>query len=183
VAIALVTILIYLAVPRISFRPPGCKMVQVLSNAKQLYLATQQMALDGQMTGETNLGWPGDIGGTFTNWAHQLVAGSYLTTNDFLKLMSAPGVVPPPGRMPEMKECALLVYAVSTNSPGNTVFLTSANFTNSPSGGMPPAKKAKPYGDKGFVVFRVGGDGAVLQPRQTGAAYTNIIGGYAPLCR
>lgn len=160
----------------------GCGGSQVLSNAKQLHLATQQMALDGITTGDTNLSWPGDLG-TFSKWAHQLINEDYLTTNDFRKLMSAPGVVPPEGVIPNMSECGLLIYAVSTNSPDSAVFATSANFTNTPEGGLPPGRKAKPYGDRGFVVFRKGGDGAILRSKQTGAKYTNIIGAYAPLCR
>lgn len=135
-ALAIIAILIALALPALQPTCGGNKGVQVLSNARQLHLATQQMALDGMTTGDTNLGWPGDTGGTFSNWAHQLTAENYLTTNDFRKLMSAPGVLPRPEGIPPQKECALLVYAVSSNSPGPTVFLTSANFTNTPEGGF-----------------------------------------------
>jgi type II secretory pathway pseudopilin PulG len=157
------------------------QMTQTLSNMKQLSLASQQMALDGDTTGNTNLGLPGDIGGTFTNWARQLVP-AYLSTNDFCKLLSAAGKVVPPGKIPQsMSNCAVLVYAVSTNSPETAVFLTSANFTNTPQGGGPLNKSAKPYGDKGFVVFRRGGDGAILLPKQVTA--TNFIGSYAPLLK
>lgn len=157
------------------------QMIQSLSNQKQLHLATMQMALDGVTIGDTNLGWPGDTGGSFGKWTRQLVEGNYLSTNDLGKLLSAPGKIVKPGKMPSMEESAQLVYQVSTNSPGNTVFLSTANFTNSPSGGEAPAKKAKPYGEKGFVIFRKAGDGAILQARQAGM--TNVIGSYVPLCR
>lgn len=171
--------LFYLARPAVITGLSSGQMTQTLSNAKQLHLATQQMALDGEAEGKTNLGWPGDTGGTYSNWVHQLLAGPYLTTNDFRKLMSAPGVIPPAGIIPTKEQCALLAYAVRSNSSPETVFLTTANFTNTPSGGLPPLKNSKPYGDKGFVVFRKGGDGAILRPRQAGQ--TNLIGGYAPL--
>jgi len=40
---------------------------------------------------------------------------------------------------------------------------------------------AKPFGNKGFVVFRKGGDGGVYLPKQVGQ--TNLIGAFVPLCR
>jgi prepilin-type N-terminal cleavage/methylation domain-containing protein len=181
VCLVVVAILIALALPTM----PGSglqsgRMTQTLSNMKQLHLATQQMALDGETTGNTNIGWPGDIGGTFSNWTARL-APEYLSTNDICKLLSAPGVVVPPGKIPVTNHTALLVYSVSTNSPGSAVFLSTANFTNTPTGGGILNASAKPYGDKGFIVFHVAGDGAILQPRQVGQ--TNIIGSFAPLCR
>jgi prepilin-type N-terminal cleavage/methylation domain-containing protein len=182
VCLAVVGVLIALALPAVTVSPCGRGHgTQTLSNCKQLHLATQQMAMDGLTTGDTNLGWPGDTGGTFTNWSRQLVS-AYLSTNDFCKLLSAPGVIVPAGKIPEtMSGGAVRVYAVSTNSPDTAVFLTSANFTNSPAGGTPLDKNSKPYGDKGFVVFRKGGDGAILLARQVGM--TNIIGSYVPLVR
>ena len=158
------------------------QMTQSLSNMKQLHLATQQMALDTETTGDKSCGgWPGDTGRSFYLWARQLVP-SYLSTNDFCKLLSGPGKTVPLGQIPySTYDSAVLVYAVSSNSPSSAVFLTSANFTNSPGGGAPLESSAKPYGNKGFVVFRKGGDGAILLPRQV--TNTNLIGSYAPLCQ
>lgn len=156
-------------------------MTQTLSNMKQLHLATQSMELDGITTGNTNFGWPGDTGGTFTNWS-RLIVPAYLGTNDFCKLLSAPGVVVPVGKMPtSMSQGAVLVYAVSGSSSGGAVFLTTANFTNGPQGGKPLKESAKPYGDKGLVVFRKGGDGTILLKNQ--ATNTNLVGEYAPLLK
>ncbi len=157
-----------------------CKVDKRLSNLKQLHLATQQMALDGISSGSKDLGWPGDTGGTFTNWVHRLVP-DYLSTNDFAKAMSGPGLIQRLGEIPQQKNCAALVYAVREESPGETVFLTSANFTNTPTGGAPPQPATKPYGEKLFVVFRKAGDGAILQSKQVGQ--TNLIGSYVPLLR
>lgn len=157
------------------------QMTQTLSNMKQLHLATQSAALDGVTTDDKSLGWPGDTGGTFANWTSQLVP-SYLGSNDFCKLLSAPGVIVRPGKIPtSMSQGAVLVYAVRSNSPPETVFLTTANFTNGPTGGSPLSNKAKPYGDKGFVIFQKGGDGKILLKNQT--AETNRIGMYAPLLK
>lgn len=158
-------------------------MTQSLSNMKQLHLATQQMVLDGLTTGETNLGWPGDTGSSFARWTTSLVKNGYLTQRDLAKLLSAPGVPVSSEEIPVVNRTAVLVYAVSTNSSSDAVFLSTANFTNTPAGGAPPLKSAKPYGNKGYAVFRKGGDGAILQPRQTGWQFTNIIGASAPLCK
>jgi len=178
VVIAIIGILAALALPAITGALSRGQMTQTLSNSKQLHLATTQMALDATTTGDTNLGWPGDIGGTFGAWATNLVGGNYLTATDLAKLLSAPGVVVAPPVAPAAPlKSALLVYSVTENSEGNTVFLSTANFTNSATGGTAPIAGTKPYGTKGFVIFHRAGDGAILQPRQTGSAYTNIIGG------
>lgn len=182
VVISIIGILAALALPAITGALARGQMTQTLSNCKQLHLATQQMALDATTTGDTNLGWPGDIGGgspTFAAWATNITGGNYLTASDFAKLLSAPAVVVPvPASNAVPTKSAIVVYAVAENSEGNTVFLSSANFTNSASGGTAPIATAKPYGNKGFIVFRKAGDGAILQSRQTGATYTNIIGGF-----
>ncbi len=155
------------------------QVVQTLSNMRQLHLATQQMALDGVTTADTNFGWPGDIGGSFTNWTSQLLKGDYLSTNDLYKLLSAPGVVVKPDDVLTASNTALVAYTVFTNSPATDVFLSTANFTNTATGGI-LNPSAKPYGNKQFVVFRRLGDGAILQSRQVGM--TNLIGTFAPLC-
>lgn len=103
-----------------------------------------------------------------------------MSTNELRKMLSAPGVTVPPGKTPTENTAALRVYAVREASHRNTVFLTSANFTNTPTGGNPPSSSAKPYGNKGFAVFRKGGDGSIFQARQAGKP--DIIGDFAPMC-
>ena len=156
-------------------------MTSSLENMKTLHLVTQQMALDGVTKGDTNLGWPGDTGGSFSNWTAQIVKGGYLTTNDLCKMLSAAGCIMPPGKIPPMNETAVRVYAVTKDSPGDSVLFTSGNFTNTPAGGEALSPSAKPYGNRAFVVFRKGGDGGVYLPKQIGK--TNVIGSYVPMCR
>jgi len=181
VVIAIISILAFLALPAITGTTCGGPATQTLSNMKQLHLATQSAALDGMTMDNTNLGWPGDTCGTFTIWAKQLVP-DYLSTNDFGKLLSAPGRRVPHGQMPAaMTEGAILVYAVSSNSPSEAVFLTTANFTNGPAGGQPLQEAAVPFGKKFFNVFRKAGDGAILLPKQV--KDTNVIGSYVPLLK
>lgn len=181
VALGVLAVLALLAWPAVQSSLVRDGFPSVISNMKQLHLATQQMALDGEATTNRSIGWPGDTGGRFETWASNLVSGNYLATNDLWKLLSAPGRVTPLGAIPQANTNALLVYAVREDSPGEAVFLTSANFTNTPSGGVAPLAGSLPYGTKGLALIRKAGDGALLQPRQAG--HTNTVGAYVPLCR
>lgn len=154
-------------------------LIRSLNNTRQLYIATHQMALDRLHTTDTAIGWPGDIGGTFSNWATQLVRGSYLTTPDLAKLLSAPGITVPTNAIPTANNNAILVYAAQETSASNAVFLSTQNFTNSPTGGA--YNPATPFHTIGFVVFQKGGSGSVLTVPQAGN--TRIIGSYIPLCK
>ncbi|CAN5332001.1 hypothetical protein BH09VER1_BH09VER1_49450 [soil metagenome] len=183
--------------------------MQILSNMKQLQLATEQMAHDGATNSNPRLGWPGDTGATATNWIKQLVSENYLSTNDMIKLLNAPReskyrsrlfstLFPPPARktnLPTSNDAGVLVYAVSAHSPEDAVFLTSANFTNSPTGGAMDSSQPL-FRDKYFVVMRKDGSGFLVptteadrsQRRTDGMYYTNgkttqPIGNYEPLCR
>jgi prepilin-type N-terminal cleavage/methylation domain-containing protein len=170
VVISIIGILAALALPALFGALVKGQMTQTLSNMKQLHLATQTMALDGVTTGDATLGWPGDQGGTWGSWATNLVP-NYLSQNDFSKLLSAAGLPRPNTTAPGTKDpTAVNAYAVAENSPGDTVFLTTANWSNNQA--LTPA--GKPYGDKGFIVFRKAGDGAILLPKQFNN--TNIIG-------
>lgn len=165
-AVVALTVFLFLNFASTEYLPAGslarAHASQMLSNMKQLHLATQQMAMDGQTTGDATLAWPGDTGGTFRAWATNLVP-SYLSTNDLAKLLSAPGKVTPAGHLPVSNNNAILVYAVSSNSPANTIFLSTANFTNSPTGGAidPSSHLLK---DGLYAVMQKGASGAVFPP-------------------
>jgi len=186
VVISIIAILASLALPAITGALARGQMTQTLSNMKQLHLVAQQMALDSTTTGDTNIGWPGNIPSpSWDAWATNVVGG-YMTTNDFLKMIVAPGIRPvapntsPAGLVPGAVENgrAIVLYNVSETNDSSFVLFTSANFTNNAGGGNRPLPSALPYGDKGFIVFRKGGDGAILQARQTGSTFTNVIGGF-----
>lgn len=170
VVISIIAILASLALPAITGALARGQMTQTVSNARQLYVATFQMALDAQTTGDTNLGWPADIGGSWSAWAGNLVGGKYMSTNDFAKMLSAPGVIRTTNTAPTASTpSALTVYNVGETNANSAVFITTANFTQ----GSGLSENAKPYGNKGFVVFRKGGDGAVFQERQ--ATNTSLL--------
>lgn len=181
VCLVIIGILVALSLPNLGSSHGGRPyMTQALSNMKQLHLATQQMALDGTTTGDTNsLCWPGT--NTFNFWTTNLVP-SYLSTNDFCKLLSVPGALAPQGKLPTANTNGIVVYQVSEESEGNVIFLSTRNVSN---GFKTTTNELKSlYSGKGFVVFRKGGDGAVLLPKQlqkTNA--TNVVGVFVPPCR
>ena len=171
VVISIIGILAALALPAISGALVRGQMTQTLSNMRQLHLATQQMALDGLTTGDSELAWPGDIEAPdFDTWAKDLIDGAYLTTKDFAKLVSAPGkIVPPPAAatdIPTADASALFAYQVKENSEGATVFLSTKNYDFSDGVGKALKDTDKPYGNKGFVIFHKAGDGAIFLPKQ-----------------
>ena len=174
VVISIIGILAALALPAITSALVKGQMTQTLSNQKQLHLATQQMALDGTTTGDATLSWPGTNG--WASFATNLVP-SYLGTNDFNKLLSAPGVIRSSAvAVNAATPSALIVYQVTEESPGDVVFVSTANFNaNSPA---ELNASNKPYGNKGFVIFHKAGDGAILLPKQWDK--TNIIGTNVP---
>jgi prepilin-type N-terminal cleavage/methylation domain-containing protein len=167
VVISIIAILASLALPAITGALSRGQITQAMSNARQIFIANTQMALDAVTTADTNLGWPGDIGGTNTSWSSWATAlvPAYMTTNDFSKMLSAPGLVRGTNSaITQASPSALTVYAVTDASTMESTFITTANYTN----GQALSSVAKPFGDKGFVVFRKGGDGAVyLQAQAT----------------
>jgi hypothetical protein len=72
---------------------------------------------------------------------------------------------------------AVIAYQVSETNDSSVVIFSSSNFTNLAPTPVAPVSSGKPFGNKGFVVFRKGGDGTILQMSQ--ATNTNVIGGAA----
>lgn len=154
------------------------QMTQMLSNMRQLQYATLAAVLDG--TGNSELKWPGNSGGTLSDWA-ALVVPDYLGTNDFCKLLSGPRIPVPSDKLPTANTNAVLVYAVLESSSSNSVHFTSANFTNTADGGLPPKKDSRPFQRDGFIVLRKDGTGDVM--KDSAAGDTNKVGTFVPLCQ
>jgi prepilin-type N-terminal cleavage/methylation domain-containing protein len=170
VVISIIAILASLALPAITGALVRGQATQTLSNARQIYVATFNAAADAITTGDTNIGWPADCGGTWTAWANGLVNGGYMSTNDFAKMLSAPGVVRPTNTaITATTPSALTVYNIGESSTMQEAFLTSANYTN-PS---PLTSTAKPFGDKAFIVFYKSGAGNTYQAMQ--ATNTSVL--------
>ena len=182
VVISIIAILASLALPAITGALARGQMTQTMSNMKQLHLVAQQIALDGSTTGDTNFAWPGDLPTkTWTFWSG-IVTNGYMTSTDLAKMCSAPSVTANSntivGSSSPGTTRAVLGYQVSDTNESTVILFSSSNFTNAATPTAPIAA-GKPYGTKGFVVFRKGGDGAVLQNNQ--ATNTNVVGGFATI--
>ena len=135
---------------------------------------------------DPQLVWPGDLkaAGRIANlsdYVTLLVRDELLKPSD-LKVFSAAGLKPYEGMLssgsngglfPAFKDenCALKVYLVKKDDPADTIFLVSKNYTyNTPLNDS----KAKPFGDKGFVVIRKDGSAGIFKKAQAQAL--NLVG-------
>ena len=181
VVISIIAILASLALPAITGALARGQMSQSLSNMKQLHLVAQQIALDGQTAGDTNFAWPGDLPTATRNWAGWagIVTNGYMTSADLAKMCSAPSVTASSNTIAGSSTTlgvnrAVILYGVTDTNDSAAILFTTSNFTNLATP-VAPIAAGKPYGTKGFVVFRKGGDGSVLQNNQ--ATNTNFVGG------
>src|SRR5437763_7576302 len=94
VVISIIAVLAAFAVPALTSALTKGQMTGTMNNARQLYLAGYQMALDGSANADANLGWPGDYSSGVTNletYVQKLVQNDYLKASDLSKILSAPG--------------------------------------------------------------------------------------------
>src|SRR5207248_10974384 len=113
------------------------QMTGTLNNARQLYIAQFQMSNDGAASGDTSLGWPGDLiaNGSLTTvtlngYTDYLLLKGYLQGGDVLKLLSAPGAGitgtftagPPQTVAYTAGTGALKVYPIIDSDPVSGVF-------------------------------------------------------------
>jgi prepilin-type N-terminal cleavage/methylation domain-containing protein len=174
VVIAIIAILAALAVPALTSALAKAQMNGTMNNARQLYLAQFQMSNDGAASGDPTLAWPGDMTlgappgappGTLAEYVDVLVTKGYLKAGDIAKLLNAPGAactVTPGTPIGVTGKSALKVWLVKDAYPSNTVFATSRNYDYD----KPLLSPDVPYGDKGFIVVRKGGDASVFRAGQ-----------------
>lgn len=166
------------------------QLTSTMNNARQLYMAGFSMATDGTTNSDPNLTWPGDDASTTTleAYCNKLVQGDYLKPGDLQKLLTAPGANPvvtsaSNGNTTTIQltgKSALKVYKVREVDASNAIFAATSNFTYNTA--LDSSKV--PYGDKGFVVMRKGGDASSLRKTQATAAnnggdiskYQNALG-------
>lgn len=160
-SVSLIGIVLLLASAALPIFGGGCithgQLTQVLSNMKQLHLATQQMTLDSEAANTPpNIRWTCTNGQPlkFAQWTNLLVSNGYLTEYDLAKLLKSP--------QSNKATNVFTGYAVGDFDSPDTVLLASANWQG------PNASKLgySLFRTPGFVVFRKGGDGAILQPKQ-----------------
>jgi len=172
VVISIIGILASLAIPAVLGGISTAQRTAAVSNMKQMHLTCQQMSLDGTTTGDAGLGWPGSYA-NFTTWTTNVTPG-YLSSNDFVKVMSVAGATLSASSFPTANTNGIRIVGVNEQDDGSTVLFYTRNVTPAPSGAW--TTNATPlFGNRGFVVFRKGGDGAAyLLPRQLSA--TNLLG-------
>lgn len=163
VVISIIGILASLAIPAVSGALVRGQLTGTLNNARQLHLATQTMDLDNTAAGVGG-GWPGSDNtnvADFDAWVTALTNG-YLSEQELQKLMTAQTMVAetPPTATPN----AFNVYQVGNTEDSLAIFITTKNWDATAAATLPTSAD-KPYGDKGVVVFRRGGDGAIVQNR------------------
>jgi prepilin-type N-terminal cleavage/methylation domain-containing protein len=178
VVIAIIAILAALAVPALTSALAKAQMNGTMNNARQLYLAQFQMSNDGSATGDASSAWPGDLApapASYLAYLNVLLSKGYLKAGDVTKLLNAPGANfnpaidfsanPPVLSAMGGVAAALKVYKVTDSSSSNAIFAASHNYTYNtvlPAAGVPSV----PYGTKGFIVMKKGGDAAVFKEGQ-----------------
>ena len=174
VVISIIAILAALAVPALTQALTKGQMTGTMNNARQLYLAGFQMATDGTTNSNPNFSWPGDDATitTLEGYCNKLVQNDYLKAGDLQKILNAPGATctvnstggsgSTPASITLSGKSGIKVYKVKEVDGSNTIFSASANFVYD----TPLDPKAAPYGDKGFVVVRRGGDASVYRKNE-----------------
>jgi prepilin-type N-terminal cleavage/methylation domain-containing protein len=185
VVIAIIAILAALAVPALTSALNKAQMTGTMNNAHQLYLAQFQMSNDATATGATNIGWPGDMitagtltGGNYMQYLNILLTNGYLKAGDVTKLMNSPGgnfnptinyaVSPAVLTAMGTGDAGVKVYTVGDADSANCIFAASHNYVYN--NALVPPNTATgagiPYGQKGFIVVKKGGDAAIFRGGQ-----------------
>jgi len=201
VVISIIAILASLAIPAITSALVKGQMTQALNNEKQIHLATFNMSTDRVSTGDSSIGWPGDLMTSASNqvktvggFVKVLVDNNYLKPGD-LKVFAAAGVTPYTGNSlattPFLSKAtgatnnAYTIYGVTEADGASAIFLSTINATIAVDSAtdatchftLDTAKT--PFGDKGYVIFHRGGDGIILSKNQ--ASKVNLQGSVAIL--
>lgn len=177
VVISIIAILASLAIPAVTSAMTKGQMTQTLNNARQIHLATQSAALDAAANSLSGIGWPGDITNitTVQGFVDMIVSNDYLKPSDASKIFAIPPAFQPATYTTNTitmnaNNNGFKIYKVTDSNPGNTIFIATKNYTY----GTDLQSTDNPYGDKGFVVFRKGGDGSIYRKQQAKA--TNTVG-------
>jgi prepilin-type N-terminal cleavage/methylation domain-containing protein len=190
VVIAIIATIAAFAVPALTSALTKGQMTGTMNNARQLYLAGYQMALDGSANADANLAWPGDYSSgvtTLRDYVEKLAQNDYLKPSDLAKILSAPGATCTATSSGSGSSTTvtlsgtsgLKVYPVTAADASNVIFAVTSNYTYDTDFA---ASTGVPYGDKGFVVVRKGGDAAVLRRNNAKhasgqeAAFESLVG-------
>jgi len=180
VVIAIIAILAAFAVPALTSALAKGQMTGTMNNARQLYIAQFQMSNDGAATGDSTAAWPGDlptVPADLQAYLNVLLGKGYLKGADALKLESAPGanlqgnITPATPGVPESialtaGRSALKCYLVKDADPATAIFAVTQNYAYNTA----LSSANSPYGTKGFIVVKKGGDAAIFREGQAQAS-------------
>jgi prepilin-type N-terminal cleavage/methylation domain-containing protein len=183
VVIAIIAILAALAVPALTSALAKAQQTGTMNNGRQLYLAQFQMANDGAATGDNTSAWPGDLAvipPDLITYLNNILAKGYLKGADALKLCTAPSagftatVTTQADGTDRLSAAggtsALKIWMVKDVDPATTVFCTSRNYVYDTA----LVATDVPYGTRGFITVKKGGDATVYRLGQaTAAGWTN----------
>jgi prepilin-type N-terminal cleavage/methylation domain-containing protein len=194
VVIAIIAILAALAVPALTSALSKAQMTGTMNNERQLYLAQFQMSNDGAATSDATSAWPGDLTPlptTISGYLNVLCGKGYLRGADALKLLNAPGAsytatVNTAGGVDTLTGAtgtpALKVWLVQDANPATTIFCTTRNYVYNNA----LAATDSPYGSRGFITIKKGGDASIYRVGQAQAggwpnptAFQNAVGARA----
>jgi len=179
VVIAIIAILAALAVPALTSALAKAQMTGTMNNARQLYLAQFQMSNDGAATSDATSAWPGDlpppVPTTIASYLNVLSQKGYLKGADAIKLLNAPGAsytatVTSAGGVDSVASGsgtpALKVWIVQDSNPATTIFCESHNYNYA----LDLVGSDSPYGTRGFITVKKGGDAAIYRQGQATVA-------------
>jgi len=178
VVIAIIAILAALAVPALTSALAKAQQTGTMNNERQLYLAQFQMSNDGTATGDATSAWPGDLAtapATLIDYLNVICGKGYLKGGDAIKLVNAPSAsftadVTTTAGVDQLSNpggtAALKVWAVQDADPATQIFCTTRNYVYDTA----IVDGSVPYGTKGFITIRKGGDAAVFRVGQATAA-------------
>jgi prepilin-type N-terminal cleavage/methylation domain-containing protein len=178
VVISIIAILASLAIPAISSALVRGQMTQTLNNARQLTIATQTMSMDTTTAGGGTAWTMGSDGQMLTvdTFTQELMTNKYLTVSDLRKIFAAPGVIVPTTSSNFTAEnIAFSIMETRESSPSDHPFLITKNWENG------ELTTNAPYGDKGFIVFRKGGDGGTFSRASDATNAAAVTTNYAEL--
>jgi type II secretory pathway pseudopilin PulG len=181
----LTVILAAVSVPALTSSLKKAQATGTMNSARQLYNAQFAMANDGAATGDATSTWPGDLNplpATLLAYLNVLCEKGYLKGNDAIKLMNAPGssytaTVTSKGGIEQLTNpsgiAALKIWMNRDIDPATTVFCTTKNYVYNTA----LAANSIPYGTKGFITIRKGGEAAVYKAAQATTTYAGWTDG------
>ena len=176
VVITIIGILMAILLPAAAGALDRAKLQGACANASGIVKLCNLIQVDEVGSGDpTAYSWPGTNAANRLSWYGCLP--SYSSTNDLIKLFTAGSVIVSSystnAGSAGPNTNAFLIYQVTTDSPSDTILMTTANWTATTNGVQQAlTANGRPFGVKGAVVVKKGGSAQVLTPRQV----TNDIG-------